>query len=167
MYLKLLRLDRNTWNHITVCQIFFIKNSYLKVLFTKNYYYYFLFFSLKWHSPDKGYVGRRCIFTCGVSLGIVVRKWSPDTFVSEVEFSFSQTGCHTKVKQPGLSNCLPIAGGNTWIHAFPKGICAEVKRKRPRPGFEFASLCPFPTTVTVRPRASIHSYITAWKNDWH
>ena len=38
----------------------------------------------------------------------------------EIQFSFSQTGCHTKVKEPSLSVYLPIAEGRIvgFIH-FP------------------------------------------------
>ena len=41
---------------------------------------------------------------------------------------------------------------NNWIHTFPKGISAE-KCNQSRPGFELVSPCPFPTTITITPRA--------------
>ena len=44
---------------------------------------------------------------------------------------------------------------NNWIHNFPKGISA-MWNAMSRPGFELVSPCPFPTTITITPRASPH-----------
>ena len=45
----------------------------------------------------------------------------------------------------GLNSRL-VAGGR--IHTFPMGKCNQS-----RPGFELVSPCPFPTTISITPRA--------------
>ena len=70
-------------------------------------------------------------------------------------FSFSQTGCHTKIKVHGLPYNLHIARRSRWIRDFRKGISAKGKHKQLRPGVELSSLFLFPTTITLRRRDSI------------
>ena len=67
------------------------------------------------------------------------------------EFSFSLSGCHTKVKEPSLSYYLPIAGGKIYgcipfLKYWPSEKC-----KQPYPGFELRSLYPFPMPITITP----------------
>ena len=54
------------------------------------------------------------------------RKWHKVNFKRitdgiDSEFTFSQIGCHSKIKAPGLLNYLPTAGGT---RTFPKSIIA-------------------------------------------
>ena len=67
------------------------------------------------------------------------------------EFSFSQTSCHTKAKEPSLPYYLPIAGGRIiGFIPFPRVL---VLCNQSRPGFELVSPCPFPMTITITPWA--------------
>ena len=64
------------------------------------------------------------------------------------EFSFSYTSCLTNWR---VSSALLFTHNwreNNWIHTFPKGISAMWNA-----GFELVSPCPFPTTITITPRA--------------
>ena len=62
------------------------------------------------------------------------------------EFFFSETGCHTKVKEPSLHSILPLAGMRI-DDTFPRGIS-----KQYRLGFELESPCLFSTSITTTPR---------------
>ena len=76
-----------------------------------------------------------------------ISKWCLTGLNSE--FSFSYIGCRSKSKKKNqfllsipskrenLGSCLSL------VH-----LC-NGKYKQPSPGFEFGSLCPFPTTVTI------------------
>ena len=67
------------------------------------------------------------------------------------EFSFSLTSCLLKAEGPSLSYYLPIAGGRIiGFIPFPRVL---VKCNQSRPGFELVPPCPFPTTITITPRA--------------
>ena len=65
------------------------------------------------------------------------------------EFSFSETSCLTKAEEPSLPYYLPRRENN-WINTFPKG---NGKCNQYRLGFEPVSPRPFPTTITITPRA--------------
>ena len=65
-----------------------------------------------------------------------------------LEFSFSSTGCHSKVKTPSLPNYFHIAKGRLiGFMSFP--IVLTLCEMLFCPGFELVSLCPFPTMVFV------------------
>ena len=65
------------------------------------------------------------------------------------EFSFSETSCLAKAEEISLPYYLPIAGGRIiGFIPFP-----NVKCNQSRSGFELVSPCPFPTTITITPRA--------------
>ena len=93
--------------------------------------------SFERHSPDVGLTGFRNVFTYG-------------SLLSPATSNFFRIFPSRLVKEPDLVYYLRIAGRSWQIHAFLK-----VKLKQPRPELEFASLYPFPTTISVRPRASI------------
>ena len=58
-------------------------------------------------------------------------------------------------EEPSLPYCLPIAGGRI-IEFIPfQGYLCYVKGNQSRPGFELMSPYPFPTTITITPRAQI------------
>ena len=97
-----------------------------------------------------------------------VFEWCLTDFNSE--FSFSQTGCHTKVKEPRMSYYLPIAGGKiTRFIIFPM-LLGQYKQSCPR--FDLVSPCPFPNTVSVTPQTpsqeiyDVHWFITVFLFDW-
>ena len=70
-------------------------------------------------------------------------------------FSFSLTGCHTKVKEPSLTYYLTITAGRI-IRFMPfVRVFGYVKCKQPRTGFELGSRCPFPSTITITSQASL------------
>ena len=71
-----------------------------------------------------------------------------------IQFSFSFTGCHTKVKDPSILYYLHIAEGRTWIRVFLKRIYEKVKIKWLRSRFELDSPSSFADTITVTPNAS-------------
>ena len=64
-------------------------------------------------------------------------------------FPFSQTGCHTKAKEPSLTYYLPVARGRiAGFIAFPRILvqCEMQSRRR----FEFVSPCLFPTITKYK-----------------
>ena len=69
------------------------------------------------------------------------------------EYSFSSTSCLTKAEEPSLPYYLPIAGGRIiGFIPFPRVlVLCEMQSVSSR--FELVSLCPFPTTITITPRA--------------
>ena len=56
------------------------------------------------------------------------------------EFSFSSTGCHTKVKEPSLSYYLPIAGRRKVVFRPFRNILAPSEMQLPLQGFELGLL---------------------------
>ena len=67
------------------------------------------------------------------------------------EFSFSLTGCRTKVKEPRLPNNLPIADRRIVEYILFLGVFSPNSLYQ---GFELWPLCLFPLTITVTTQAS-------------
>ena len=68
-----------------------------------------------------------------------------------LEFSFFKTVCYTKVKEPSLPYYLPITGGRiARCIPFPRvfALC-EMQTAT----FRFELVPPYPTTITIIPRA--------------
>ena len=70
----------------------------------------------------------------------------------KAKFSFSQTSCHTKVKE--IQFALPFTHSwrkNSWIYTFLKGISTMWNVNQHNSRFELKSLCPFPVIITIMP----------------
>ena len=66
-----------------------------------------------------------------------------------IEFSFSNTGCHTEIKEPRLSYYLLRVGG-TIIGFIPfLRVLALYEIQTVSFMFELGSWCPFPTSITI------------------
>ena len=76
-----------------------------------------------------------------------------------LEFSFSLTCCHTKVKELSLLNCLPIAGQRiVGFISFPK---VWVLHEMQTASFRILNTYPFPTTITIKPQV-----LRIWRCPW-
>ena len=86
-------------------------------------------------------------------------------------FSFSKTGCHTKVKDLSLPCYLSIAGGII-VLCIPLPRVLSVCETQSRIRFELVSPSPFPSTVAIKPRITCCIVIddcsvgNGWSSDW-
>ena len=93
--------------------------------------------------------------------------WSAVLQVLNSEFSFSYTSCLTKAEEQSLPYYLPIAGGRI-IGFIPLPRVSVLFEMQSRPGFELVPQCPFPTTITITPRAPplFLTHIVCQRNLW-
>ena len=82
----------------------------------------FRFVFLKWFSTKASEI---CLFSEATSPWLLILPcWNIDRGVW-IQFFFSYTGFHTRVKEPNLPCYFPEAEGKRLIHALPKGISAK------------------------------------------
>ena len=68
------------------------------------------------------------------------------------EFSFSQIGCHTRVKEPSMPYYLFISEERIVGFILSPKLLRYVKCRQPRPAVDLRSVCLFPTTLTITPQ---------------